>query len=256
MKPPRQFRPLAPVALEDRIAPSQIAAIGSHAAGGHRVPPAQVQAATAGTKATFPRNIADTIAAGLPVYEQLTTRYNDRSVQTETRLIEPNSTNSSTLTTSTINLRHNGGAETVTDFSYIAVTGNTVRVLTTDLPDGTQQTENQTLQPEGKTTLIRGEIRLPGNGGVSSISGSTVDRGPITITDKTITDPAGKVSKEHIVTVNHGELRQTVTDTLTRPDHTRQVTRSTTTIVRLQPPASIGNGFLPSSTPVAGPKLG
>jgi len=256
MKPPRQFRPLAPVALEDRIALSHLAAAVVH-------PPAHVRAsglaakgaAGAGANATFPKNIADTIAAGLPVYEQLTTRYNDGSVQTETRLIEPNLTNASTLTTSTINLRHTGGIETVTDFTYTAVSGNTVKVLTTDLPDGSQQTENQTFQAQGKSTLIAGQIRLPGSAGISAISGSTVDRGPVTITDKTITDPGGKVSKEHIVTVHRGELRQTVTDTVTGPDHVRHITRSTTTIARLQTPASVGNGFLPSGVPASAPKL-
>lgn len=251
MKPPRQFRPLAPVALEDRIAPSHVAAHAA-GAGARPLPPAHVGAASA---ATFPKDIAATTAAGLPVSEQLTTRYNDGSVRTETRLIVPDPANGSTLTTSTVNLRHNGGTETVTEFTYTAPSGNTVRVITTDLPDGSQQTENQTLQADGRRTLMVGQLRPPGGAGVSALSGSTVTRGPVTIADKATTDPAGKATKEHTVTVHHGELRQTVTDTVTRPDHTRQVTRSTTTVVRLQPPVSIGNGFLPTGAPVSGPKL-
>ena len=250
MKPKRQFRPFEPVALEERIAPSNIP-------GGHPVPPAHVRAGAtspAASNATFSANIAATIAAGLPVMEQTTTRYNDRSIQTATRLIRPDPLNSSSLTTSIVNLRHNGGTEMVSDFSYTSISGNTVRVVTTNLPDGTTQTQNETLQAQGNTTLINGSIKLPGNGGIDSISGSTTNRGPVTITDKTITDANGQVTKHHIVTIHRGELQKTVTDTETLPNGTHQVTRSTTTIVRLQPPASVANGFQ-ASAPATPPTL-
>src|SRR4051812_42439114 len=71
MKPSRQFRPLAPVALEDRAVPSQAAAhvaAAAAAAAAKKGPPAHVATAQAKTPAaTFPMDIADTIAAGQPV---------------------------------------------------------------------------------------------------------------------------------------------------------------------------------------------
>ncbi len=248
MKPPRQFRPLAPVALEDRIALSGVSAAHavSASASARAGTSAQVQT-TSGSTPTFALNIAGTIAAGLPVYEQTTVRYNDGSTQTGTTLIIPNNTNSSTETTSVLNLRNNGGTETVDDFSYLAVTGNTVKVTTTYLPDGSIQTTNQTFQAQGNTTLIAGAIK--DDTGVSSISGSTTVRGRVTITDKTVTGPTGQVSKDHIVTVQHGELKQTVTDTQTLPSGKRQVTRSTETIVRLALPKNLVQAPGASATP-------
>src|SRR5690349_6156419 len=105
MKPSRQFRPNPPAALEVRVGPSHAAAHVS-AAAARKGPPAQVSATPA--PVSFPMNIADTIAAGQPVNEQLTTRYSDGTVETESRLTQPNNTNGSTLTTSVINLRGNG----------------------------------------------------------------------------------------------------------------------------------------------------
>ena len=238
MKTPRQFRPLAPVALEDRIAPSHVAAAAAAAhqtAGGRSSTPAQVQAA--GSNATFPMDIAATIAAGQPVYEQTTTRYNDGSTQTGTTLIVPNNTNQSTQTISVNNLRHNGGTETIDEFSYVALTGNTVQVTTTFLPDGSQETTNETLQAEGNTTLIAGELKDAS--GVSMISGTSIVRGQVTTTTTTTTDPTGKITKDRLVTVDHGELRNTVTDTTTNPNGTHQVTRTTETIVRLPLPSTL-----------------
>ena len=95
-------------------------------------------------------NIADTIAAGLPVEEQRTTRLH-RRVDADRDPADPaRHPNSTTLTTRTINLRNNGGTETVTDFSYASMTGTTVHVITTYLPDGSVQTENETVQTDGQ----------------------------------------------------------------------------------------------------------
>lgn len=251
MKPPRQFRPLAPVPLEDRIALSHLAAAAAthHTAGSHSSTPAQVQAA--GSNTSFPTDIAATIAAGLPVYESTTTRFNNGTTQTGTTLIEPNNTNQSTQTISVNNLPNNGGSETVNEFSYVALTGNTVEVTTTFLPDGSQQIQNETLQAEGNTTLIDGELKDAS--GISMISGSSTVHGQVTITNKTITDPTGQVTKDHVVTVDQGELRQTVTDTTTNPDGTRKVTRSTETIVRLPLPSTLVQApSAGSSTPTIG----
>jgi hypothetical protein len=233
---------MAPAALlEDRIAPSSG---GQHAAA--KAPAAQV--------ATFPMNIADTIAAGQPVSEQITTRFSNGSVQTETDQINPDNTNNTVDTVKTITLPNNGGTQQVIDFSYVALTGNTVHVITTTFPDGSIQTENKTLQAEGSTTLFQGTIKLP-NGTIEAISGSTVVRGAVTTTDQVTQAPGGVTIHDHTVTVSHGELKQTTTNTETgngRPT----VTRSTVTIVRLQPGSSgLGNlkpGVTPSTPKLAG----
>ncbi len=236
MRPSRQFRPMAPAALlEDRIAPSTAGA--PHAAA--RTGSAQV--------ATFPLDIADTVASGQPVYEQITTRFGPGDVQTETDSINPDNADQTIDTLKTIVLPKNGGTETVTDFSYVALTGNTVHVITTNLPDGTTQIQNETFQVEGNTTLIQGTVTLP-NGNINSISGSTTVHGSVSTTDLTTQTAAGATVQDHTVVISHGELHQTSTTTETgngRPS----VTHSTTTITRLQPPSSTALGNqLPGAT--------
>ena len=64
---------------------------------------------------SFGLSVSDTIQAGLPVAEQLTTKYSDGSTQTESLLKVPNPANNTVTTYETINLRNNGGTETVVD---------------------------------------------------------------------------------------------------------------------------------------------
>lgn len=252
MNPTRKFRPLAQDALEDRIAPSQIA-VGVHN------PPAQVRAGAAAAKGharvTFAANIADTIAAGLPVKEQRTIRFGGGSTQTETQLIQPDNANSTTLTTKTITLPKNGGTESYTDFSYVTVSGLTVHDVSLYLPDGSLQTETRTVETMGSTRRFSASVKLPNNGGVRRITGTSVDSGPVTITDQTVAQPDGSVEHDHIVVVHHGELRETETETKTLPDGKRQVTRSTTTVVRLQPPTPYSAGTTAPGAAASPPKL-
>ena len=157
----------------------------------------------------FAANIADTIAAGLPVEEQRTTRFGPRSSQTETRLIQPNNVNSSTLTTSTITLPGNGGTERVTDFSYQSLTNSTVHVITTVLPDGSVQTEDQTLTVQGNTTQINAAVKLRTTAASARSAALRSSTGPVTTTDEMVTEPDGTVHHDQVAssTANYARPR-------------------------------------------------
>ncbi len=147
MRPSRQFRPHALVALEDRITPSQTTAFHTHvAAAAAAKPPAP----------TFQLDIADTIAAGLPVAENRTVRYNGGAIQTESWQINPDTSNSTVDTTKTINLPNNGGTAQVLDFTYSNGNNSSTEVITTYEPNGSVQTETITSQPAGNVTQLSG----------------------------------------------------------------------------------------------------
>jgi hypothetical protein len=224
MRPIRKFQPPPPVTLEDRVVLSLV----SYSS--HKKPAAVVRPAN--SEPGFPQNIADTLAAGNPVYEKVTIHNSDGSTQTETRLIRPDLSNATVLTTETIQLANNGGTEQYTDFAY-TVGSTTTHDISITLPDGSLENKTITDQVNGNTANIHGTVALPA-GDVQTISGTKVTRGPQTITNKTITNPDGSMEQERVVVVHHGELNSTTTTTTTQPGSPPKVTRSTTTIQRLQ----------------------
>ncbi len=251
MRPSRSFRPSAPTALEVRAVPSAIpAAITQLIAHDRRdgvdvqpvsLPRAEVAQSNA-SDAQFRIGPSDSIHAGQPVAEQLTTSYSTGTPQTETLLKVPDPSNNSVTTYKTINLRNNGGTETVVDtetFSGGIIpfsgTDNTHTVRTT-LPNGTVQTETEHEVIVGHKTFINATID-EANGGVETWSGVSIKHGKTTTEDKTITEPNGTIEHQKIVTTNVGSLDSTKKTTTTLPGEI-EVSLSATNVTRVQPPSS------------------
>ena len=102
------------------------------------------------SEAPFALSTGDTIRAGEPIAEQVTTTYFDGSTQTESLVKIPDSANNSVTSYETIGLRHGGGTETVVNTETFS--GGTspfsgpdeTYTITTTLPSGTVQTETET----------------------------------------------------------------------------------------------------------------
>ena len=222
------------MALEGRVVPSAITAAIPQLIAYYRKLGLTVQrvglsqaeiAQSNASDVPFGISTSDTIHQGMPVAEQLTTTYNIGSPQTESLLEVPNASNNSVTTYKTINLRNDGGTETVVDtetFSGGTIpfsgTNNTHTVKTT-MPDGSIQTETENEVIDGPKTVINATIH-EANGGVETWTSVNIKHGPTTTANKTITEPDGTIEHQKTLTTHRGDLDSTAngTTTLPRPD--------------------------------------
>lgn len=246
MRPPRQFRPLGLVPLEDRVVLSHIVGHGFHN------PHLKIQ--TVNYSIPTPNNmvkgnvgnfqgldIAQTVQAGKPVYEEITTNFSDGSSQYETKLIVPNKSANTITTTRVINLRNNLGNEKIVDVATTAGTNSTGTTInhniTTTLPGGATETETETELVESGKTLLKGTITLPG-GSLKTFTTTVTTMGNKTTIDQTTTDPEGFSTQTNSVVTVKSELSQRTTSTTLYPDGTGTTSKSNTYVLRLNPPLS------------------
>jgi hypothetical protein len=249
----RPFRPCSALELEGRVVPSQIAPTGAaHAAAEVRpvtLTPAEIAQSNA-SQASFGFDADETLQSGYPVAEQLTTTYNDGSIQTESLLEVPNIANNTITTYETINLRNNGGTEKVVDTETFSsgrptADGSTIpfsgshrtHAITITLPNGSTKTETETVVITGNKTVLNETINEP-NGGVETWTTDKVRYGPTTVANKTIKEPDGSVEHQKIITTKHGELDSTTSTTTILPDGAVQRTSSATNVMRVSAPHS------------------
>jgi hypothetical protein len=241
MKRSRQFRPAAPAELEERVVLSHFALIPQHST--HiKNPTTVVESAaqlaltgpTKGSVGFFSSDIAGTIKAGQPVFEEITTTFSNGTTQNENRLIVPDPGTGTITTTRTINLRGGGGFEKITD---VATTkgSTTTHNETTVLPNGSFETTIETDLVKGNKTLTKGTVYLPG-GSTETYTATVTTSGNLTTTDKTITEPDGSVNHYHIVTTSTDEFSSSSTATDNLADGTTATSKSITNILRLTPP--------------------
>ena len=195
------------------------------------------------SEAPFAMSPGDTIRAGDPVAERLTTTYFDGSTQTESLVRVPDAANNSVISYETIDQRHGGGTETVIDTETFS--GGTApfsgpdvaHTITTTLPGGSVQTETETETEttEGHKTLVDATIQEAG-GGVETVASVAVKHGRTTTTRKTITEPDGVVEHQTTVSTSVGDLDSTSRSTTTSPGEVQR-SASATQVLREQPPA-------------------
>lgn len=247
MRPSRQFRPHGLAPLEDRVVLSHIAPVAHHAP--HVKAPQKVDYSTPTPDHMVKGNvgnfhgltIAQTVQAGNPVYEELTTRFADGSTQNESRLIVPDKAAHSVTTTRSMNLRNNQGFEKIVDVATTTATasnGTTINhAITTTLPGGGTETETETeLVQSSSKTILKGTISLPG-GSTKTFTGTVTTSGGKTTTDQTFTDPEGFLTKTENVVTSHGELSSSTSNTTTYGDGTSTTSDSNTYTLRLLPPS-------------------
>ena len=98
--------------------------------------------------------MAQTLAAGNPVFEEITTRYSNGSTQTEARQITPDKASNTVTTSKTINLRNTVGQEQVVNVA--TTTGQvTNHNITISLPDGATETETKTELNQGEKDTVQ-----------------------------------------------------------------------------------------------------
>jgi hypothetical protein len=245
MRATRRFIPSSIPCLEGRVVLSQMAPhAGSLAAELRpiRLPSAEIAQSNA-SEQSFPNSVSDTIHTGQPVAEQVTIKYSDGSTQTESVRKVPDPANNTVTTYKTINLRNNGGTESVVDTESFS--GSTTpfsgvdntHTITTTLPNGSIQTQTIHEVITGDKTIQNGTINEPG-GGIETWTSVGVKRGPTTSTNKTITEPNGTVEQQKTVTTHYGQLDSTATGTTRIPSKdTIEYTSSATDVIRVQPPA-------------------
>jgi len=247
MRPSRQFRPPGLAPLEDRVVLSQIAAPHVHHAPHVKAPqkvdysvPTPDNVVKGNVGDFHGLNVAQTVQAGKPVYEQLTTRFDDGSTQHETRRIVPDKAANTVTTTRTINLRNNQGFEKIVDVATTAGTGangTTINhAITITLPAGGTETETEAELVQSGKTLLKGTIVLPG-GSTKTFTGTVSTSGVKTTNDQTFTDPEGFTTRTVNVVTSHGELSQSTSGTTTYGDGTSTTSDSNTFVLRLLPPS-------------------
>lgn len=239
----RRFVPSSIPVLESRVVPSQmIANAGGIAA---ELRPVRLQSAelahSNASEQSFAKSVSDTIHNGLPVTEQVTTKYSDGSTQAEFLIKIPNPVNNTVTTYKTVSLRNNGGIETVvgtesfsggtTPFSGV----DNTNAVTITLPNGSTESETYQDVITGHKTNETGSID-EANGGVETWTSVIVRHGPKTTTNKTITEPDGTVEQQKTVTIRHGKLDSTATTT-TRTPLTNSIvySSSATNVIRSEP---------------------
>ncbi len=232
--------------LEGRVVPSAMAAHTAALAAELRpvkLPAAEIAQSNA-SDAAFGLNTSNTIHAGLPVAEQLTIKYNDGSTQTESLLRIPNTANNTVTSSETINLRNNGGTETVVDTETFSggttpFSGNNrTHTITTTLPNGSTETETEHVLITGDKTVINATIN-EANGGVETWTTTKIKNGRTTTAHKTIIEPDGTVEHQTIITTNRGDLDSTTTTKTVVPSKDEILfSSSATNVARVQPPSS------------------
>ena len=183
-----------------------------------------------------------TPCAGQPVAEQVTTSYNIGTPQSETLLKVPNLSNNSVTTYKTIQVRNNGGTETIVDtesFSggSIPLSGtNNTQTITRTLPDGSIQTETEHDVVAGNKTMTNATIH-EADGGIETWTAVSIKHGSKSTETKTITEPNGKIEHQKIITTHMGSLDST-TETTTKTSSSILVSASATNVTRVNPPSS------------------
>jgi hypothetical protein len=250
-KASRQFVPTSMAALEGRLVLSTVAPSGGPAAIVHAVHLTRAEIAQSNaSEVRFGYDTGTTLQSGLPVAKQETITYNDGSTKTESILEIPNTANNTITTDETINLRHDGGTETVVETEAFSggrppAYGATIPFLgnqrtytfTITLPNGSTETETQNVVVTGRKTVVNGTIH-DADGGVQTWTADKLKKGPTTVSNKTITEPDGSVEHQKITTTKRGELDSTTTTTTILPDGAVQRTSSATDVTRVQPPSS------------------
>ncbi len=244
MRPLRQFRPLGLVPLEDRVVLSQVSPIAptvKPVVVNYSIPnPDNVVKGNVGN--FHGQTIAQTIQAGNPVFEEITSNFTNGSAQNETRLIVPNKSTNTVTTTRAINLRNNQGYEKIVDVATTTGTSSTgttiLHNITTTLPGGGIETEVETELVESGKTLLKGTITLPG-GSTESYTASVTTMGNKTTTDKTLIDAEGFTTHTVSVVTMKSELSQSTTLTTTYPDGMSTKSISNTYDLRLLPPSTL-----------------
>jgi hypothetical protein len=248
----RRFVPTSVAALEGRLVLSVVApSAGGPAAlvrPGH-LTRAEIAQSNA-SEIPFGFDTGETLASSIPVAEQKTITYNDGSTQTESVLEIPNTPNNTITTYETINLRHNGGTETVVDTEIysagrptadgarVPIIGNhRTHAITITLPNGSTKTETENVVIAGHKTFVTITIHEP-NGGVETQSNVKYTKGPTTVTNRTITVPNGSVEHQKNITTNWGALDSTSFTTTILPDGKVERSSSATNVIRVQPPSS------------------
>jgi hypothetical protein len=246
MRASRRFLPSSMPALEGRVVPSQMG-LRPGEFRPVQLTSAEIAQSNASEK-SFGLSVSATIHAGLPVAEQLTTRYSDglglSSTQTESLLKVPNPANNTVTSYETLNLRDNGGTKTVVD--TVSFSGGTTpfsgddntNTATITLPDGSTESETYHVVITGNKTVVTGTLD-EADGGVETWTADKVKHGPTTTNNRTITEPDGTIEYQRIVTTNHGDLDSTATSTTRIPSKDSiEYSSSATQTIRVQPPSS------------------
>jgi hypothetical protein len=252
MRKSRPFRPSSMPELEGRVVPSQVIPGGAaHAAEVRPVTLTRAEIAQSNaSELAYGVDPTEALQSGFPVAEQVTTRYNDGSVQTASVLETPDVADNTITTDKTVNLRNNGGTETVvqteTFSSGIPRPGNTplpfsgndrTYTITTTLPDGATQTETETEVITGPKTVINGTID-EASGGVETFSAVNIRKGQTTVSNKTYVLPDGSVEHKKVITTHRGDLDSTSMTTTTLPDGKIERSSSAVDVILVQPPSS------------------
>lgn len=244
MRASRKFVPTSMAALEDRVVMSAIAPVaGGHAAEFRTVQLSQAEIAQDdASEIHFGYGPSETLQLGSSVAEQLTTKYSDGSIQTESLLKVPNLANNTVTSYETINLRNNGGTEKIVDTQSVSgggvpLSGTDTHNLTITLPNGSTETQTYTEVITGHKTVVNGTTHEP-DGGIETWTAVKLKIGRTTTTNKTITEPNGSIEHQKSTTTGRGALDSTSTTLTTLPDGTLQWSSSATNVIRVQPPSS------------------
>ena len=274
----RKFQPSSMMALEGRVVMSHVfhltanldfarppANVAQTLAASDMVPGAP--AAPAGGN-TFPLDIADTLKAGLPVYEQKQVVNSNQAVnEFIDELIVPDLATGGSTTTEWIQgagFKDQNGVEKVVNVKTVN-NGTTTNNITTTLPNGTVQTEVETAVTASNTSTHTNVTTLPSgavqtnaytdvqkgnrvliehgsepapNGGVETYSGVKHTVGDKTYTDLTYNQRAGLVKHTTTVVVNLGDSGQNEATTTTKAHGPEIITNESTAVSRLNPPIS------------------
>jgi hypothetical protein len=252
MRKSRLFRPSAMPELEGRVVPSQVVPGGAAHAGEVR-PVTLTRAEIAQSNASAVAlgfSPTEALQSGFPVTEQVTTRYNDGSTQVASVVETPDVADNTITTDKTVDLRNNGGTETVVQtesFSTgipgvgnkpIPFTGSArTYTITTTLPDGATQTETETEVFKGARSFINGTIDEAG-GGVKTWTAVNTHEGPKTISTRIYHLPDGSVEHMKVSSVKRGDLDETTMTTVTLPDGKIQRTATAVDVILIPPPSS------------------
>jgi hypothetical protein len=241
MRVSREFRPVSTPALEPRVVRSQLG-VQEAALQPVKLTPVEIAQSNASENA-FGLGVSDKLRAGLSVAEQLTTNYNDGSTQTESLLEVPNLANNTITSYKTINLRNNGGIETIVDtesFSggILPFSGNdNTHTLTITLPDGSTETETYHEIVTGNKTVVTGTLDKAA--GIETWKSIKIKHGSTTTANKTIVEPNFLTKFVDSTTTRHGELDSTTTTKTQIPANDQILhSSSATNVIRVQPPSS------------------
>ncbi len=255
-----KFRPAGLLPLEDRVvmstAVAPTAVVGNIQPGPAGQSPSP-QATVEGNAGNFHgQSIAQTLAAGNPVFVQVTTRFPanvfnpNATTEINNKLIVPDKAAHTVTTTENIVLRNDAGFEQVVDVA--TTSGNTTtHNITTSITHPTHTdpnnvnviiptttlTQHETLIQlvQGGKTYLKGAIILPG-GSPETFTGTTTNSGSTSTTVETLTDSQGFDTKTNSVVTVHNELYSSTVTTTVNPDGSTSTSKSNSWILRMEPP--------------------